>query len=662
MELTTRTLAPILLAQVCGDEIVMRNDDRRSGALFQRMSDRGGRHSRSPVSSMRTFWGLMSAYWLSQSWRQAWGLTFAILVLTALSAKANVWFALTSGELVNAIAYFHDPTTPTTLTSLLTTATTLAAIAILRDAGFIAVRHFFSTTLHRKWREWLDQRFNEALLDSNHTHFHLQQIGADAAGSVISALDNIDQRLQEAIKGMTGAALGLAMGISGVVLSLGFVGSKLIETSVDVRGFEFLGRYGSACLTFTAIAIYVPLNTFIATKLGSVLQRLSARMQWAEASYRTELNRLLHRSFHLAVLRGERAQKTVNEHRYVDIDKTWASLNRVTAIYMGFELVHNFIGSRIIAYAPGLFPFVENKLSLRSYVTGAELANALISDCSWFIHVMPDIATLGANARRITDLADAIETVQRPQEFYAQTGPSEFHYEKQEPALGLTLQQIRLLHAGVDLPFLSADDLHFPPGEWTLVVGQSGSGKTSLFRAIHGLWAHGSGEITTPRRVRSIYAAQDVKLPAVPLKDLVCLPESASRHQDKNVVAALQKAGLGEFAEDLSKDGHDGQSWDQLLSGGQKQKLVLARLLLLRPGLVFLDEATSALDTKAAYAFLQTIKDRCGDATVIAVMHDVSPIQSANGVEFFDSVLTIEGGVAKKITIAAWHKPTASQS
>lgn len=150
MELTTRTLAPILLAQVCGDEIVMRNDDRRSGALFQRMSDRGGRHSRSPVSSMRTFWGLMSAYWLSQSWRQAWGLTFAILVLTALSAKANVWFALTSGELVNAIAYFHDPTTPTTLTSLLTTATTLAAIAILRDAGFIAVRHFFSTTLHRK--------------------------------------------------------------------------------------------------------------------------------------------------------------------------------------------------------------------------------------------------------------------------------------------------------------------------------------------------------------------------------------------------------------------------------------------------------------------------------------------------------------------------------
>ncbi|MEX2742107.1 ABC transporter ATP-binding protein/permease [Rhizobium mongolense] len=604
---------------------------------------------------MRSFWGLMSAYWLSQSWREAWGLTLAILVLTALSAKASVWFAVTSGELVNRIAYFHHPTTPSTPTALLTTAATLAAIAIMRDAGFTAVRHFFSTTLHRKWREWLDRCFNEALLDSNHTHFHLQQIGSDANGSAIFAPDNVDQRIQESIKGMTGGAIGLAMGIAGVVLSLGFVGSKLIETSSEVRGLEFLGRYGSACLAFAAIAIYVPLNTFIAAKLGGILQRLSVRMQWAEGSYRTELNTLLHRSIHVAVLHGERAQKAVNKRRYIDIDQTWASQNRVTAGYMGFELVHNFIGSRIVAYAPGLLPYVDNKISLQHYVTGAELANALINECSWFIHVMPDIATLRANARRITDLAEAIETVQRPQEFYARTGPYEFLYAKQDTALGLTVRQIELLHAGVDLPFLAADELRFLPGEWTLVVGDSGSGKTSLLKAINGLWAHGRGAIMTPRHVRSLYAAQDVRLQAVSLKDLVCLPDSVDEHLDTSVAAALHKAGLGEFIEELSRDGRDGQSWDQLLSGGQKQKLVLARILLLRPGLLFLDEATSALDTQAVHAFLHAIKDHCREATVIAVMHDVSPIQSASGVDFFDSVLTIEKGVAKKIAIAAWR-------
>ena len=71
---------------------------------------------------------------------------------------------------------------------------------------------------------------------------------------------------------------------------------------------------------------------------------------------------------------------------------------------------------------------MQNTISLKGYVTGAELVNSLISQCSWFIHVMPEIATLKANARRVTDLAEAIENVQRPREFYRLTGHSDFHY------------------------------------------------------------------------------------------------------------------------------------------------------------------------------------------------------------------------------------------
>lgn len=632
----------------------MRSNARWIAALVRRMPGRERRRT-SPVSSMRSFWGLMWAFWLSERWREAWGLTLAILLLTGLSAEASVWFALTSGELINRIAYFHHPSAPTTPSALLTTAATLAAIAIARDAGFTAVRHFLSTTLHRKWRDWLDKRFNQALLDANHTHFHLQQSGLDAAGAAAPPPDNIDQRVQESIKGMTGGAIGLAMGIAGVVLSLGLVGSKLIETSSPVRGLDFLGNYGTACLTFLAIALYVPLNTFIAAWLGGMLQHLSVRMQWAEGSYRTELNLLIHRSFNVAVIGGERAQTVVNKRRYVEIDKTWASLNRVTASYMGFELVHNFLGSRIVAYAPGLLPYVDNRIGLQNYVTGAELATALINECSWFIHAMPDIATLRANALRITDLAEAIENVQRPPEFYARTGPSEFQYTTQDAARGLTLRSVELLHSDDEKPFLTVGSLDILPGEWTLVAGESGSGKTSLFRAINGLWAHGRGAIMMPENVKSLYAAQDVKLQTVPLKDLVCLPDGADEHSDASVAAALHKAGLDEFAQELSNEGRDGQSWDRLLSGGEKQKLVLARILLLQPGLLFLDEATSALDGAAVQAFHQAIKDHCPDATVIAIMHDVSFIRSESGIDFFDSVLAIDKGAATKIPIATWR-------
>ena len=88
-------------------------------------------------------------------------------------------------------------------------------------------------------------------------------------------------------------------------------------------------------------------------------------------------------------------------------------------------------------------PTCTTSFSLKGYITGAELVNSLISQCSWFIHVMPAIATLRANARRVTELAEAIENVQRPQEFYSLTGRSDFRYGRQNPVFGLTVQQSR---------------------------------------------------------------------------------------------------------------------------------------------------------------------------------------------------------------------------
>lgn len=598
---------------------------------------------RTPVSSMRGFWGLMRAYWFSDRWREAWALAVVIALLTALSSKAGVWFAEASGELVNSIAFFHDAANTNPLAALLTNAGWLVLLVVIKDAGITGARTLVSATLHRKWRGWLNSRFNEALLDTNHTHFHAQH-GSDAA-----APDNIDQRVQESIKDMTGGAIGLAMGVLAVATSLFFVGQKLIADSTEVAGLEFLGDYGSAVLALVVVAAYVPANTWIAMKLGGMLERLSVRMQQAEGSYRGELTTLLRRSFHVAASRGENVQRAMHDRLYTDIDQTWSRLNRVNAGYSSFELVYNFIGARIIAYTPGLVPFIHNRLDLKGYITGAELVNSLISQCSWFIHVMPAIATLRANSRRVIELAEAIENVQQPAEFYRQTGQSDFRYTHQNPVFGLTIQHLELMQKGADAtPFLTTERLRFRRGEWTFLKGESGSGKTSLIKAINGLWAYGRGTVVFPEGVKSFYAAQEVKLPPVSLKELVCLPDSPDDHSDTKAAAALHHAGLGEFIEHLADGSREGHSWDQILSGGQKQKLIVARILLQQPGLLFLDEATAALDPDGKTAFHQAIKDNCPDAIVISVMHEAIAPRSATGAEFYHSVLTIADGVATK--------------
>lgn len=599
---------------------------------------------------MRSFWGLMRAYWFSDRWKEAWGLTLVIALLTALSSKASVWMAEASGELVNSIAFFHDPANVTPLASLLTAAGTLFILVLLKDAGFTGIRHLFSTTLHRKWRGWLDGRFNAALLDANHTHFHVQH----DAGEGRAAPDNIDQRVQDAIKGMTGGAIGLAMGVVSVATSLFFVGQKLWETSAPVRGLEFLGDYGSFVLALGAVAAYVPLNTFIAMKLGGLMERLNVRMQQAEGSYRSEMNTLLRRSFHVAASRGEGVQQAMHERHYRDIDKTWARLNTVNAGYMSFELIYNFVAARFIAYGPGLIPYMQGQINLKGYVTGAELVNSLIGQCSWFIQVMPAIATLRANSVRVIDLAEAIENVQQPQQHYGRTGQAEFRFASQHAVFGLALRNLELMHRGSDVqPFLTVTSLRFRRGEWSFVRGESGCGKTSLVKAINGLWPYGRGDIVFPEDVSAFYATQDVKLPQVTLKQLVCLPGSAEGHSEAKVAVALHKAGLGDFIEHLDSEMHDGRIWEQVFSGGQKQKLVAARILLHQPGLLFLDEATGALDHEAKIAFHRAIKDNCPGVTVISVMHDPVPPRAADGSEFYDSIVSIADGTATKQAISS---------
>ena len=130
-------------------------------------------------------------------------------------------------------------------------------------------------------------------------------------------------------------------------------------------------------------------------------------------------------------------------------------------------------------------------------------------------------------------------------------------------------------------------------GEKVLVAGESGTGKSTLVRAIAGLWPWGEGEITLAQGAKMFLMPQKPYIPLGTLRRATTYPRAAEDFDDKEIADTLEMVGLGHLVEKL--DDEEAQ-WDRTLSGGEQQRLAFARLFLHKPDIVVMDEATSALD------------------------------------------------------------------
>src|SRR5262249_54770546 len=154
-------------------------------------------------------------------------------------------------------------------------------------------------------------------------------------------------------------------------------------------------------------------------------------------------------------------------------------------------------------------------------------------------------------------------------------------------------------------------------GQRILVEGESGTGKSTLVRAISGLWPWGSGVILLQKGAQIFLMPQRPYVPLGTLRRATTYPNSPDEIEDDVVQKALDRVGLGHFAARLDEDSH----WENTLSGGEKQRLAFARLLILRPDIVIMDEATSALDPSGQELLMSRVIEELPEATVISVGH-----------------------------------------
>ena len=135
-------------------------------------------------------------------------------------------------------------------------------------------------------------------------------------------------------------------------------------------------------------------------------------------------------------------------------------------------------------------------------------------------------------------------------------------------------------------------------------------------RAIAGLWPWGSGLIEIRKGAKLFLLPQRPYVPIGTLRRAATYPEASDSRSIEEVAAAFERVGMSHLNDRLDEEG----PWDQTLSGGEKQRLAFARILLHNPDIVVLDEATAALDPKSQGALMDLLLDR-PELTLVSVAH-----------------------------------------
>jgi putative ATP-binding cassette transporter len=264
-----------------------------------------------------------------------------------------------------------------------------------------------------------------------------------------------------------------------------------------------------------------------------------------------------------------------------------------------------------------VFPFIvaspryfSGEIPLGGLTQTANAFGEVQGALSWFVDNYARLTEWRATVKRLTGFQQAIRTAQ------AATAAGDGVRAEPGPGPDLVLEDVGLRVPG-GRQLISGAAARIAPGDSVLIAGPSGSGKSTLFRAIAGIWPFGSGRVRVPEGAQVLFLPQRPYLPLGTLRRALCYPRDAAGFDDAAVRAALADAGLGHLADRLDEE----DSWGQRLSGGEQQRIALARALLLKPDWLFLDEATASLDPEGEQRFYALLKERLPGATLVSIAH-----------------------------------------
>jgi len=533
------------------------------------------------------WWRLVVPYFRSEERWIAIALLVGAIVLTLASVTVNVAFSEWNRRFYDSLQNKDEAAFWVEMVNF----GWIAALAI----AFGVARGLVSPYLRLRWRRWLTGHYLSHWLDGRgYYRIELER-----------KVDNADQRISEDLRLLGFYTMTLLLGLISAVATLvsflfilwqlsGPMSLSFIGLDVVIPGY----------MVWAAL-IYAFLGTWLANMVGRRLIPLNFLQQRYEANFRFGLMRVRENAEGIALYRGEPRENQVLEEKFTDVfNNAWRVL--VTEMQLVFYQIGYGQLAIIFPYIVTAPRFFAGAITLGVVMQTAQAFGQVQSALSFFIDNYTNVAELRAVMDRLKGLQIAIED--KPPENIT-VGAEAGRTDVGTSGLDLALPNGQTL--------LKDLNLTLPKGAWTLISGSSGSGKSTLFRALAGIWPFGHGRVLIPAGARVLFLPQKPYIPIATLRDAVKYPDEYSTANDAEVVQALEAARLGHLAGRLDEEAH----WSNILSGGEQQRLAIARALVFKPDWLFLDEATASLDEANEAAVYGVLKERLPQATVVSIGH-----------------------------------------
>lgn len=543
------------------------------------------------------FWISARGFWGRNGDRLAWlysiGLGVLIVLTVGFQYGINVWnrAIFDAIEKREASTVFH-----------------LTAVFFPLAIGSIVLgvaQVFARMGIQRRWRAWLTASVLTRWL-GNGRYYQLNLVSGDHK--------NPEYRIAEDLRVATDSPVDFLAGVTSALLSavtfivvLWTIGGALTVTlagsSVTIPGFLVI-----------AAMLYAGIASGSILVIGRQFVQVSEDKNQAEADFRYTLTRVRENGESIALLGGEEEERDGIDRNFTNVLRQWARLAgqhmRTTLVSQGSSLVAPVVP--LLLCAP---KFLDGSMTLGQVMQAASAFTIVQSAFGWLVDNYPRLADWNACARRIASLMMSLDGLER-----AEQGDGIGRIKRGETSNDAMLE-LNDLSVTLDdgTAVVGETEVVVEAGERLLVAGESGTGKSTLVRAIAGLWPWGGGSVNFHPDRRLFMLPQRPYVPSGSLRRAVAYPGAEDDWTVEEIGEALHKVGLDHLKEKIEEEA----PWDQTLSGGEKQRLAFARLLLHSPDIVVLDEATSALDEKSQDKMMKMITDELPKATIVSVAHRV---------------------------------------